>query len=302
MEDVSDTARWVAFHRALESERPDALFVDPFARRLAGERGRRIAEGMPTVPGAHRGPRGLAWALAVRTKVFDEMVLDSVRAIDADAVLNLAAGLDARPYRLPLPSSLVWIEADRVAILDEKTEALARAKPACVVERVGVDLADNQARESLFDRVAASHARVVVVTEGLLVYLDEALVASLAEGLGARPSMRRWVLESAAPEFVKQNMRAWGKVLASANAEWKFAPANGFDFFRPHGWSLTVRRPFFAEARRLGREGEMRFAWLVRALSSLSGWFRRKLENSVAYGVMQHESQRRGGGSSSHIR
>jgi O-methyltransferase involved in polyketide biosynthesis len=71
MEDVSDTARWVAFHLALESERPDALFVDPFARRLAGERGRRIAEGMPTVPGAHPGPRGLAWALAVRTKVFD---------------------------------------------------------------------------------------------------------------------------------------------------------------------------------------------------------------------------------------
>jgi O-methyltransferase involved in polyketide biosynthesis len=215
------------------------------------------------------------------------MILDSVQAIDANAVLNLAAGLDARPYRLPLPSSLVWIEADRVAILDEKTEALARAKPACVVERVAVDLADNQARESLFDRVAASPARVVVVTEGLLVYLDEALVASLAKGLGARPSMRRWVLESAAPEFVEQNMRAWGKVLASANAEWKFAPANGFDFFRPHGWSLTVRRPFFAEARRLGREGEMRFAWLVRALSSLSGWFRRKLENSVAYGVMQ---------------
>ena len=61
---------------------------------------------------------------------------------------------------------------------------------------------------------------------------------------------------------------------------------NGFDFFRPHGWSPTVRRPFFAEARRLGREGEMRFAWLVRALSSLSGRFRRRMENLVVYGVV----------------
>jgi methyltransferase (TIGR00027 family) len=291
MEDVSDTARWVAFHRALESERPDALFRDPFARRLAGERGRRIAEEMPTVPAAHPGPRGLAGALAVRTKAFDEMILDSVQTLGADAVLNLAAGLDARPYRLPLPSSLVWIEADRASILDEKTELLASAKPACIIERVAVDLTDDQARGGLFDRVAGSHPRVVVVTEGLLVYLDEVRVASLADGLRARPSMRRWVLESVAPEVLKRNMRAWGKVLAQANAEWKFARPDGFDFFRPRGWSLTVRRPFMAEARRLGRESELPHAWLLRALSSLSGRFRRRMESLVVYGVMQPSAE-----------
>jgi len=291
MEDVSDTARWVAFHRALESERPDALFVDPFARRLAGERGRRIAEGMPTVTGTHPGPRGLASGLAVRTKAFDEMILDCIRSIGADALLNLAAGLDARPYRLPLPSSLVWIEADRASILDEKTEVLARAKPACIVERVPVDLADDLAREGLFDRVASAHARVVVVTEGLLVYLDEVRVASLADGLRGRTPMRRWVLESCAPEFLKRNMRAWGKVLAQANAEWKFAPPNGFDFFRPRGWSPILRRPFFAEARRFGREREVPHAWLLRALSSFSGRFRRRMENLVVYGVMEPSAQ-----------
>jgi O-methyltransferase involved in polyketide biosynthesis len=36
---ISDTARWVAIYRAMEFERPDALFHDPYARRLAGERG-----------------------------------------------------------------------------------------------------------------------------------------------------------------------------------------------------------------------------------------------------------------------
>ena len=45
-DDVSDTARWVAYYRGLESERPDALFHDPWARRLAGERGRQMAERM----------------------------------------------------------------------------------------------------------------------------------------------------------------------------------------------------------------------------------------------------------------
>jgi O-methyltransferase involved in polyketide biosynthesis len=36
---VSDTARWAAHYRALESAREDALFLDPLAQRLAGDRG-----------------------------------------------------------------------------------------------------------------------------------------------------------------------------------------------------------------------------------------------------------------------
>jgi O-methyltransferase involved in polyketide biosynthesis len=133
--------------------------------------------------------------------------------------------------------------------------------------------------------------RVVVVTEGLLVYLDEARVASLADGLRARPSMHRWILESVAPEVLRRNMRAWGRVLARANAEWKFAHPDGFDFFRPRGWSPIAKRPFLVEARRLGRESEVPHAWLLRALSSLSERFRRRMENLVVYGVMQQSAE-----------
>ena len=118
------------------------------------------------------------------------------------------------------------------------------------------------------------------------MYLDEARVASLADGLRTRRSMRRWILESVAPEVLKRNMRAWGKVLAQANAEWKFARPDGFDFFRPRGWSPIEMRPFMLEARRLGREGEVPHAWLLRVLSSLSARFRHRLENLVVYGVM----------------
>ncbi len=96
LDDVSDTARWVAYFRALESERPDALFQDRHARRLAGERGRAIAEGLA------KGP--LSWSIAIRTKVFDELILEAVEVRGARTVVNLAAGLDARPYRLPLPA------------------------------------------------------------------------------------------------------------------------------------------------------------------------------------------------------
>ena len=96
IENVSDTARWVAFYRAMETERPDAVFRDPYARRLAGPEGERMVDEMP------RG-RTTAWAMITRTAVFDEIILDFVRQQQIDLVLNLAAGLDARPWRLALP-------------------------------------------------------------------------------------------------------------------------------------------------------------------------------------------------------
>jgi methyltransferase (TIGR00027 family) len=98
LRNISDTAHWVAMYRALESERPDALFRDPFAMRLAGERGARIAEG-------HTFAQRNAWSFVARTVLFDRFISDAV-AQGADMVVNLAAGLDARPYRMALPSHL----------------------------------------------------------------------------------------------------------------------------------------------------------------------------------------------------
>src|SRR5262245_52433439 len=89
--DVCDTARWVAAYRARESARRNALFRDPLADRLAGERGHAIANATPQRANA-------SWAVATRTKLIDDFVEASV-AEGCDLVLNLAAGHDTRPYR-----------------------------------------------------------------------------------------------------------------------------------------------------------------------------------------------------------
>src|SRR4030081_124954 len=93
--DISDTARWMAVYRARESEREDALFRDPFARALAGDRGERIAAAPKF--GDHN-----AWSCIARTYLFDRFVTRLVEH-GADMVVNLAAGLDTRPYRMTLP-------------------------------------------------------------------------------------------------------------------------------------------------------------------------------------------------------
>src|SRR5262245_6429654 len=144
---ISDTARWVAAFRAQETERADACFRDPFAGRLAGARGLEIARRMESSQGA-------AWAFVARTWLLDGVVGRCVAA-GAGTVVNLAAGLDARPYRLALPASLRWIEVDLPEILSEKEQALGEERPACRLERVKLDLADAPARRALFARVGS---------------------------------------------------------------------------------------------------------------------------------------------------
>src|SRR5438270_6869503 len=86
--DITDTARWVAYYRAQETDRPDAVFRDPYARALAGERGEQIAK-------AQSFTDKVDWPWTARTHLVDRFVSRAVEG-GADLVVNLAAGLDAR--------------------------------------------------------------------------------------------------------------------------------------------------------------------------------------------------------------
>ena len=250
IENVSDTARWVAVYRAMETARPDAIFRDPFADRLAGERGQQILDAMP------RG-RATAWPMIVRTAVFDEIILDCVQNKKADLVVNLAAGLDARPWRLPLPPSLHWVDVDLPGILNYKTEMLRDETPVCRYEAITADLTDVEARRALFSRLGASSLRALVISEGLLVYLTPEQVATLATDLHAQPSFQEWLIDLASPQLIKRMTKMWGKNLASA--PFQFGPPESTEFFRPYGWREAQFRSMWEEAQRLHRT--MKGAW-----------------------------------------
>ena len=107
-------------------------------------------------------------------------------------VLNLAAGLDARPYRLNVSPTLRWIEVDLPELLAYKEKVLVGEKPRCVLERIALDLSDVPRRRALFAQVGASSKRVMVLSEGLLLYLSAEDVGVLATDLARQPSFRYW--------------------------------------------------------------------------------------------------------------
>ncbi|HEX4603137.1 MAG TPA: SAM-dependent methyltransferase [Candidatus Angelobacter sp.] len=227
LRNISDTALWVAVFRARESERQDALFRDPFARKLAGERGEQIAREM------QRGLRH-EWPYTARTVRFDQIITEQIKQ-GTDMVINLAAGLDTRPYWMDLPPSLQWIEVDLPAMVDYKEEILRQEKPRCGLERVRLDLADVAGRRALFQRLGSNARKVLVVTEGLLVYLTRDAVSTLGRDLAAQANFSDWAIDLCSPGLLKmlqKNLAA----LSEAGSPLKFGPEEGPDFFTATGW------------------------------------------------------------------
>lgn len=244
--DVSDTARWVAFCRAVESERPDALFRDPYARRLAGERGAAIVDAVPRA-------RTTLWPMIVRTAVIDEIVVDAVSRRGVQTVVNFAAGLDTRPFRLPLPASLRWLHVDLPAQVGAVRGALDGEAPACALEWVAADLTVPAEVAGVLDRVSASGRPALAIAEGLLVYLRPDRVEALARALASRDSVRWWLIDLASPRLLAMLRKRWQPLLEAAGAPMIFAPEEGTEFFAPLGWREADYRSVWAEAGRLRR-------------------------------------------------
>jgi methyltransferase (TIGR00027 family) len=247
IESVSDTARWVAVYRAMETARPDAHFRDPYAARLAGHQGQEIVDSM-------KQGRAMAWAMIVRTIAIDELVMQAVKRDRVDLVVNLAAGLDARPWRMDLPSTLRWVDVDLPGILDYKLGVIGKEPTKCRYEAIRVDLTDPARRHAVLQQLGTSSSQALVISEGLLIYLTPEDVRGLANDLAAARGFKWWMTDIAHPRLLRMMTKMWGKSVNAGNAPFRFAPADGTRFFEASGWQEVEFRSNLEEAKRLDRE------------------------------------------------
>lgn len=245
IENVSDTAFWVAHYRAVETKRVDALFHDPLAGVLAGEQGKKIAEAMPSWFMTE-------WVVAIRTCIIDEYIRQAI-ADGVEGVLNLGAGLDTRPYRMELPESFLWVEADYPRMIDYKQSRLLGEAPRCKLERVAVDLGNVTERERLFADIDARGKKILVLTEGVVPYLSVEDVGLLADDLLGMQHARYWIVEYLSSMAMQMRERS-GITKKTKNAPFKFKPTDWFMFFSGHGWNVRGMRYFANEGERLKRD------------------------------------------------
>ncbi|MDP9008151.1 MAG: class I SAM-dependent methyltransferase [Pseudomonadota bacterium] len=254
---VTDTAFWIAYFRAKESQRAAPVFNDSLASVLCGNRGRKIARSIPRAA-------MVEWGTVVRTSAIDLLIHEALQS-GVDTVLNLGAGLDTRPYRMNLPADLQWVEIDFPNLVELKNTKLLEHKPICRLERIGMDLLDRSSRNEIFARYGAASKNLLVITEGLIAYFSNYEISNLAGDLAAIPSIRLWI-----QDFDNAGKRrlptGWEKKLRAA--PFLFEVKDWFGFFEKYGWKPRKAITTADEAKRIGRPypWDLPYGLLLRAL------------------------------------
>ncbi|MGI5125612.1 class I SAM-dependent methyltransferase [Pseudonocardia sp. CA-107938] len=243
LDPVATTSRVTAAMRAVESDRPDRLFSDPFAATLAGDAGRELAARM-----------GAGDTIAVRTHFIDDGVLSA----SAPQLVLVAAGMDTRAWRLDLPAGSTVYEMDRPAVLDLKAHLLAGAATRAARVPVGADLTG--------DWSTALHAAghdpdrpTCWVVEGLTQYLPERALLDLLDAVTARSAAGSHLLLDVVGATLLRDPSAAPLLAAMAaqGSPWIFATDDPAPMLVERGWTCEVRG-FATYTAELGREAGLR--------------------------------------------
>ena len=254
IQNIPDTAFMAAAYRAIESEQKKPLFIDPLAVKLAGTRGRAIIASMP--PKAMMG----GWTVIIRTCVIDNLILEAI-AQGIDTIINLGAGLDTRPYRMTLPETLRWFEADFPHIIDWKNNQLSDELPNCQLKRKAIDLTDTNELIIFLDEAGVGSKKILVLTEAVTPYLTEEAVAAIGLELRTRSIIQYWIVDCFSPSAYEYRRRS-GMSQAMKHSPFIFEPKDYFGFFSNCGWVPNQIKYLGEEAEHLGRPAT--FPWLVK--------------------------------------
>lgn len=244
---VAPTSRWMAAARARESERTDRLFDDPLAAALAGPEGVAWLRDMETAAWSD-GP-GLY--PVVRTRFFDEFLLDACRRPALRQVVLVAAGLDTRAFRLHWPPGTRLYEMDLPQVLDTKEDVIraSRATANCRRVTVGVDLHEMSWRQTLVDCGYQPERPSVWLIEGLLYYLTRPAVDGLLEKVRSLMAADSPIGLDVMNRTLFFSPAAWPMQAALA---WRGAPGR-FGTNDPE--ALMARHGFDADVTQPGEEG-----------------------------------------------
>lgn len=264
-ESVGATALGVAAARAAETESADPLIRDPFARVFVEAAG----EGMWSLyldsslpdelePDLKAQMRAMTDFMAVRTAFFDEFFLDAAKA-GVRQVVILAAGLDARAWRLPWPDGTTVYELDQPKVLEFKSATLQQhgAQPTSNLVNVAVDLRQDWPKALQNAGFNASQP-TAWSAEGLLRYLPAQAQDLLFERVQALSPEGSWLAantpskEAIDPDRLRrqrdqmQRLRAAVAQLVKSDmpdVEGLWYPeerTDVSDWLRKHGWALSA--------------------------------------------------------------
>lgn len=235
---VGQTALFIAWQRHAESQRPDALFRDPFAAALIDYLSGTATHGhVSEIAQRTKFPQ----YFVVRTRYFDEAILAGLNR-GVRQVVTLAAGVDGRVTRLPCPAGTRWFELDLDDVIAFKRELMTQSELPlqCDWRPLVADLTSDWTSPLLAAGFDPTQPTIWLI-EGLLMYLSEsdcdALIRQVAE-LSA-PDSSLMLEHLAKLMFSDEGKEARARV-ESQGARWLSARDDIGDWLDRYGWSASV--------------------------------------------------------------
>jgi methyltransferase (TIGR00027 family) len=236
------TARWTAGVRARESARADRLFEDPWAEALTGKEG---AEWLAQRPEDSTIP------IAIRTRFFDDFLLDVSRRHAIRQVVLMAAGLDTRAFRLDWPAGTCLFELDQSEVLQYKEGVLqaAGARPTCERQLIEADLTSPW-QEKLLGSNFDPQRPSIWLLEGFLFYLSTESIIRVIDGVTGLAAPGSWMgfdIINAAM-LTSTWTRPWVEMQASMGAPWIGTLDDPQGFLAQRGWQVALTQAGASDA------------------------------------------------------
>jgi methyltransferase (TIGR00027 family) len=245
---LAQTSRWMAAARARESERHDRLFDDPLAAAFASREG---------FVWLNRMERTGSWSgsglyVVIRTRFFDDFLLRSAWSGDLRQIVLVAAGMDARAFRLDWPPHTRMYELDRPEVLATKEGVVARSEARATCERhtIGVDLARPSWSQAFQDAGYETREPAAWLMEGLIFYLTEASARMLLDEVSALAATRSRLGADLVNRDLLISPMMWPLLTAFARhgVAGRFGTNNPETLLAERGWEAEVTQPGEQEA------------------------------------------------------
>lgn len=252
---VGATATMVAAQRALANR--EGLIDDPYAEPLVRAVGMdfivRVLDGEIDLEAVDPefSPRRAAEGMAVRTRHFDRLFTDAAAAGVRQAVI-LAAGLDARAFRLPWPDRTTVFEVDQPEVIEFKTRTLAElgAEPTADRRTVAIDLRHDWST-ALQDYGFDPSQPTAWIAEGLLIYLPPEAQDRLFDHITALSVPGSWLATEDIPDTnmfsderaqrISQRLKKFGSDIEMLDLVYHGERSHVPEYLTAYGWDVSTQ-------------------------------------------------------------
>jgi methyltransferase (TIGR00027 family) len=229
MKPISKTAFYCCGIRMQDAERRDPVCGDIHAKAFMNEDGLGILE-------AFRDETNPNASNVARHRIIDDFLRQELLANPGLCVVIIGAGFDSRAYRL---KGGTWVELDEPQVIAYKNERLPASNCENELHRIPIDFSTDLLEEKLSS--FSGRSPVVVVIEGVFMYLEEAAIRQLLPTLRRLFPGHKLICDLMSRKFFEKYSRTLHEKITGMGTSFKFTVDSPEEVFLENGYRRTGR-------------------------------------------------------------